>query len=371
MSYEYDLAGNRTRTNWPGGSFYVTYDHDTTGAVTAIRENGAGSGVGVLATYAYDNLGRRTSITRGNGAVTNFTYDNAGLLSELEQDLDGANYDQTLTFTNNPAGQAVTRANSDSDYVWTQPSADVIGYTANGLNQVATVDGANQSYDSRGNLTTGGYSYDHYNRLVAASGVTLAYDPAGRLYETDGEVTTRFLYDGADLIAEYSDTGTLLRRFMHGPGFDEPIIWYEGTGTGNRRWLTTDRLGSVTAVTDDDGAMLSINTYDEYGVPGSSNDGRFQYTGQMWLPEAGLYHYKARAYDPELGRFLQSDLILYAGGMNLYAYVGNDPVNNTDPNWLFRRCVTYNAGGTTTETTLPNGDVEITITAFPRTSCWE
>jgi RHS repeat-associated protein len=121
------------------------------------------------------------------------------------------------------------------------------------------------------------------------------------------------------------------RRFVHGPGVDEPLVWYEGAGTSDRRWLVQDQLGSVIAVSNASGAALSVNSYNEYGIPGSSNAGRFQYTGQMWLPEAQLYHYKARAYAPSLGRFLQTDPILYAGGMNLYAYVGGDPVNAIDP----------------------------------------
>jgi RHS repeat-associated protein len=128
---------------------------------------------------------------------------------------------------------------------------------------------------------------------------------------------------------------------VHGPSFDEPLVWYEGSGASDRRWLTTDQLGSVVAVTNGSGAATSVNTYDEYGVPGSSNAGRFQYTGQAWIGEAGVYHYKARAYSPALGRFLQADPILWAGGMNLYAYVANDPVNFIDPLGLERRCYGY------------------------------
>jgi len=197
--------------------------------------------------------------------------------------------------------------------------------------------GTATSHDAKGNLTfepqSGRtYAYSSENLLTSASGgVSLAYDPVMRLRELAGGTTTRFAYDGLAMIAEYNASNALQRRFVHGPAVDEPIVQYEGTGTATRRFLHADERGSIIAVSDGSGAMHAINRYDEYGKPQSTNAGRFQYTGQMWLAELGAYHYKARIYSPTLGRFLQTDPIGYGSGTNLYAYVGNSPISFTDP----------------------------------------
>ena len=180
----------------------------------------------------------------------------------------------------------------------------------------------------------------------------LTYDAENRLYRLvkTSLPATRFLYDGQDLIAEYNDAGTLLRRYVHGFSVDEPIVAYYGTGTTDayRHYLVQDERGSVIAVTNHTGDITTADTntganaYDAYGMPEAGNVGRFQYTGQTWLPELQLYYYKARMYSPSLGRFLQTDPIGYGDGLNMYAYVHGDPVNGTDPEGL---CLSRDSDG--------------------------
>jgi hypothetical protein len=197
LSYPYAAASNRTRITWPdtgANALYVAYVYDVLNRVTQIEENGATSGAGLLASYAYDSLGRRSSVARagGSGAATAYGYDGASRLYTLAQTLAGS-ASVTCTLGYNAANQIVTRQVSNSADV-ANPGPITAGYTANGLNQYTAVTGITASY-------------------VAANQATLTYDPTGALQtETTAGATTTLLYDGANLMGEYSSSGAILHR---------------------------------------------------------------------------------------------------------------------------------------------------------------
>jgi RHS repeat-associated protein len=227
------------------------------------------------------------------------------------------------------------------------------------------------AYDANGNLSaktekSGGkvvkYSYDVYNRLSAVemfasatasapySRIGYAYDWAGRLMERDacgtraaapqllsgdcsgaGEsmATVRYAYEGVNLVAEFDARGNVLASYYHLPGsVDHPQLMKRGDQVFYYHY---DELGSVTQITNAAGQIVKEYKYDSFGrivLETGDLENPFTYTGRFWDAGAGLYHYRARAYDPESGRFLQQDPIF---SVNPYPYAGGNPANFVDP----------------------------------------
>lgn len=213
-------------------------------------------------------------------------------------------------------------------------------YDVNILNQYTAVGGEIYDYDKNGNLTdiNNGqfeYVYDCENRLIEAkensvSVATYKYDFSGRrVNKTTGGTTTSYAYTGDQIIAEYED-GTLVRKFIYGPGIDEPICMITASET---YYYHFDGLGSVVALSDEVGDSVERYSYDVYGEPNitSSIGNPFFFTARELDIETGNYYYRARYYRPQIGRFLQTDPIGYTASLNLYAYVGNNPVMHIDP----------------------------------------
>ncbi len=165
---------------------------------------------------------------------------------------------------------------------------------------------------------------------------TYAYDGQGRrIAKGVGSTVTEYLYNGSDLLAEYGGSGAnwttaaATATYTHGPRIDEPLLRTTATGT---QYYHQDGLGSVVAMSDAGGITTGTAHYDAWGnaVATIGTVPQYGYTGRE-PDETGLIYYRARYYDPAIGRFTQRDPIGLQGGMNPYAYVNNNPINLVDP----------------------------------------
>ncbi|NIP27199.1 MAG: hypothetical protein GWN67_28365, partial [Phycisphaerae bacterium] len=354
IKYEYDERGLRTKLVYPDDSF-ITYEYDTMSRLTKVKM----SGTSVLAEYEYDELSRRTLLTLLSDANIVYEYDIGNRLKKLINNLNGGNsivfdyndydkvgnqlsmkvddanaheytYDSLYQLTDVNYNNGINNISYFYDRLGNRTSVENSGttnYLHNSLNQYTSVGGTNYSYDENGNLTNDGtykYYYDCENRLTDANDqngdpvAVYKYDYRGRrISKTVGGTTTKYCYDDDQVIAEYDGNNNLLRKFVYGPGIDEPICMIvPGVGT---YYYHFDGLGSIIALYNSSGNMVESYSYDVFGDPNttSSLGNPYKFTGRRYDSEAGLYYYRARYYHPAIGRFLQADPIGYEAGMNL------------------------------------------------------
>ena len=240
------------------------------------------------------------------------------------------------------------------------PYPAAAGSIANALNQYSAVGSVTPSYDGNGNLTFDGtftYAYDAENRLtsITQGGTAIAsyaYDGRGRRKsKTVGGTTTLFVTDADNReVLEYAGSGGAVGNwYAYGLGSNE-VLNRMNVAAGTRATMIPDIQGSTVATLDSGSGVLSKAGYLAFGENPGSLTGTFRFTGQRFDAEtggatnqpSGLYYYRARMYSPGLGRFMQPDPVGYQSGVNLYAYVGNDPLNGADPSGLWQ--VTISGG---------------------------
>ncbi len=151
-------------------------------------------------------------------------------------------------------------------------------------------------------------------------------------------VDSYFLWDGEQLLAEFDPSGNRRSDYIYYPGgIDVPFAHSVGaTGVIGVRYQQQDALGNVIG-TMDNGTVSQTASYDAWGKLslGGNSDNRLFWKGLMWEGDiVGLYYMRNRWYDPDVGRFLNEDPAGFAGGMNLYAFAGDDPISGNDPSGL-------------------------------------
>jgi RHS repeat-associated protein len=386
VSYDYDARSRLTTIDTQGGGRtpLATYAYDAQGRIDKLtRDNG------VASTYTYDMAGQLTDITHKNGGIvlarSAYTLDILGRRTAQTRE-DGITetygYDTTNQLTSADYGTSSPLAKASAPVTRETFAYDALGnrtqvgrvvpnapsvtmaYTANALNQYTQVAGVAFTYDANGNLTSDGkqtYRYDAQNRLLAVEPVApvtgavradFAYDArnhaVARMYYTlnkagvwvlNPDDSRALTYDIAwNLLAERTRNGAQVGEYIHGQRTDEVIV---STLKSQVIYPLADGLGSVAALADDKGKVTERFHYNAYGQPvslsashqvaSSASGFRFLFTGREWLPKVGLNEHRNRYCSSGFGRWLSSDPIGHTGGLNLYSFSVNSPIQYSDP----------------------------------------
>lgn len=307
-------------------------------------------------TYGYDNLER--IVTRDRGASTDayfrrtVGYDNAGRLasySDLQHWITTVRkctgiQISSCTFVTSPHDSTLRSASYTYDAKGNRTDR---GGISDANDRLTTFDGFTLTYDADGNLihkvkagvTDQTLTWNAFGQLtqVAIAGgstITFGYDGFGRrIRKTVNGVSTRYVYDGINLLEELDDAGQTVRRYSYYPGVDHPQAVLRQSD-GAVFYYNTEQPGSVVALVDKNNQLANTYEYDPFGNVISQSEQVQQplrFAGAYLDGETGLYFMRARYYDPQLARFISEDPVGVGGSDNLFAFVANDPVNGNDP----------------------------------------
>jgi RHS repeat-associated protein len=339
VGYEYDTLDRVVRRTLNGAD-PTLYTYDKADRLAAISYRNQ------TTAYTWDAASRLTAKVLPNGIRQEFVYDDADrLLSIAYKKTDGTPI-ETISYTYDAKGQRLSKTSGSASVRETaisatyDPANRLSTLTLPGIGETFTL-----TYDDNGNLaqkqgTTSGtttYTWDSRNRLTQITSptttATFQYDGLGRrVARTVNGSTTQYVYDGPQAIGEI--TNGQAAALLTGLQIDEVIARYTSAGT---RTYLTDALGSVIAQTNDQQAVQNFYAYTPYGETqtlGPDEGDPIHYTARE-NDGTALYFYGARYYDPVLKRFVSEDPIGLGAGTNVYAYVGGDPVSNSDPLGLF------------------------------------
>jgi RHS repeat-associated protein len=324
IGYTYDNASRRA-TMQVAGQTQVGYMFDNANRLTQIAQGTSTVG------FTYDNANRRSTLTLPNGIVATYSYDNDSHLAGISYALNSTSVG-VLNYGYDALGMRTSVSGSMARIGLPQPIPSASYDSGNELlawNETAL------SYDSNGNMLSDGthnYAWDarnHLSTIDAGSTGSFVYDPSGRrATKVISSTSTSFLYDRANPMQELSGM-TPTANLLTG-GLDEYFARTDASGTSN---FLTDALGSTAALSDPTGTVQTQDTFDPFGntsQSGVSTTSSYAYTGRE-ADGTSLYYYRARYYNPQLGRFISEDPMGFAGGVNFYSYVRDTPTNSVDP----------------------------------------
>lgn len=370
VAYSYDAAGNRATLGLPGGKT-TTYQYDADNRLTGVTDWRGG-----VTAYGYDASSRTSGVTYSNGITASYSYDNANHPLALAYDSQGTtvgsfgySYDGdgnrqtatdgtgTTTYGYDALDRLVTAGapSGTTTYTYdavgnrlglTTPGGST-GYNYNAANELAGAGPATYTYDADGNrvgatngVSTTAYSYDDANYVTgvstSASSATYTYNgDHARVGSTVGGTTTGYLLDLAAPLPTVlrQVTNGITTTYLYGNG----LLAQDDGAT--MQTLLPDALGSTRLVANSSGAVVGREDYDAYGAQTTSGTGStFGFTGQQADGESGLLYLRARSYDPATGAFLQRDPFpanpANPTTLDRYVYVGNNPINQSDPSGL-------------------------------------